>query len=142
MGYNSIKPGRGSYPFVGFIGEPRDYLGGVYRPGNWHISCKALEILKRIIALVPDELRSKLTGLLVDSRFFSYRLMKWLIKERIEYFIVLNIQEWVQKEMQRVRFQLVSRGAAPLNSSWWCRCLLSQRDLSEGLGKRLRVDQW
>jgi hypothetical protein len=105
-GYNPKKPGRGSYhPLVGFIGETRDYLGGVYRPGDRHTSYKALECLKKMLALVPDELRGKLTRLRADSGFFSYPLMKWLIKKGIEYFIVLPMQPWVQKEIQRVHFQ-------------------------------------
>jgi hypothetical protein len=109
-GYNPKKPGRGSYhPLVGFIGETRDYLGGVYRPGNRHTSYKALEFLKKMLALVPEDVRGKITRLRADSGFFSYRLMRWLIKKGIEYFIVLPMQPWVQKEIQRLSFQPVSR---------------------------------
>jgi len=109
-GYNPKKPGRGSYhPLVGFIGETRDYLGGLYRPGDRHTSYKALEFLKKMLALVPDEVRERVTRLRADSGFFSYRLMRWLIKKGIEYFIALPLQPWVQKEIHRAQFQPVSR---------------------------------
>lgn len=109
-GYNPKKPGRGSYhPLVGFIGETRDYLGGVYRPGNRHTSYKALEFLKKMLALVPSEVRDRVTRLRADSGFFSYHLMRWLIKKGIEFFIALPIQPWVQREIQGLRFQQVSR---------------------------------
>jgi len=40
-----------------------------------------------------------------DSGYFSYRLMKWLIKKQIEFLIVLPIQAWAQKEIQRLSNQ-------------------------------------
>lgn len=42
-----------------------------------------------------------------DSGYFSYRLMKWLIKKQIEFLIVVPIQPWAQKEIQRLNFQPV-----------------------------------
>lgn len=110
-GYNPKKPGRGSYhPLACFIGETRDYLGGLYRPGNRHTSYQALEFLKKMLALVPSGVRERVTRLRADSGFFSYQLMRWLIKQGIEYFIALPIQPWVQREIQRLTFQPVSRG--------------------------------
>lgn len=109
-GYNPKKRGRGSYhPLLCSIGETRDYLGGVYRPGNRHTSYGALDFLKNMLTLLPDEVRGKVKRLRADSGFFCYRLMRWLIKKGIEYFIVLPMQPWVQKEIQRLKFQQVSR---------------------------------
>ena len=109
-GYNPKKRGRGSYhPLLCFIGEARDYLAGLYRPGNRHTSYGALDFLKKMLALLPTNVRSKVQRLRADSGFFSYSLMRWLIKKGIEYFIALPMQPWVQKEIQRLKFQQVNR---------------------------------
>jgi hypothetical protein len=105
-GYNPKKPGRGSYhPLLGFIGETRDYLGGLYRPGNRHTSYQALDFVKKMLVLLPEEVKDKVTRLRADSGFFCYRLMRWLIQRGFEFFIAVPIQPWIQKEVQRLNFE-------------------------------------
>jgi hypothetical protein len=59
--------------------------------------------------IVPDKFRGEVTWLRTDSVFSSYRLMKWLIKRGIEYFIEIPMQPRVQKEIKKAKFQPMKR---------------------------------
>jgi len=58
VGYNPKKKGRKSYhTLLCFIGETRDYLGGLFRSGNHHTSYQAVLFLKRILEKLPGHLK-------------------------------------------------------------------------------------
>ncbi len=47
LGYNPRKKGRKSYhPLLCFIGETRDYIGGLFRSGKHHSSYNAVKFSK------------------------------------------------------------------------------------------------
>jgi hypothetical protein len=110
VGYNPKKKGRKSYhTLLCFIGETRDYLAGLFRSGNHHTSYQAVPFLKKILGKLPGHLKK--IRLRADSGFFSLEFLKFLVKRRIEFYVVVPLQPWVQKKVQRLKdWQQVSRG--------------------------------
>jgi hypothetical protein len=98
LGYNPKKKGRKSYhPLLCFIGETRDYLGGLFRSGKHHTSYHAVEFLKRLIKRLPSHMKD--IRLRADGGFFSREMIRFLINKPIEFYIVVPIQPWVQKKI-------------------------------------------
>ena len=94
-GYNPKKPGRPSYhPLMCFIGETRDYIGGVFRPGNRTSGYKAKEFLQAVLNKLPE---NKVKRLRADSGFFSIKFLRWLMKLQIEFYVVVPQQVWLQR---------------------------------------------
>ena len=96
MGYNPKKRGRPSYhPLTCFIGETRDYLGGVLRAGNRTSAYKAKDFLTAMLHKLPEEIT--VTRLRADSGFFSLDFLHWLMRRKIEFYVVVPQQVWLQK---------------------------------------------
>jgi hypothetical protein len=110
MGYNPKKKGRKSYhTLLCFIGETRDYLAGLFRSGNHHTSYQAVPFLKKILRKLPGHLKK--IRLRADSGFFSLEFLRFLVKRRIEFYVVVPLQPWVQKKIQRLKdWRGVGRG--------------------------------
>jgi hypothetical protein len=101
-GYNPKKRGRKSYhPLMCFIGETRDYLGGFLRSGKHHTSYHAVEFLKKMIKKLPDRIEK--IRLRADSGFFNGDLIKYLVKNHIEFYIAVPMQPWVQNKIKHLR---------------------------------------
>lgn len=101
LGYNPKKRGRKSYhPLLCFVGETRDYIGGVLRSGKHHSSYNAVGLLKRVWKKLPAHIKK--VRLRADSGFFSREMIKFLIKKDIEFYIVVPIQPWVQKKIRHI----------------------------------------
>jgi len=101
LGYNPRKKGRKSYhPLLCFVGESRDYIGGVLRSGKHHSSYKAVDFIKGLVKKLPCHI--KRIRLRADSGFFSTDLIKYLIKEGIEFTIVVPMQPWVQRKIRHM----------------------------------------
>ena len=101
-GYNPKKKGRKSYhPLMCFIGETRDYLGGLLRSGKHHTSYHAVGFLKKMMKKLPDHIER--IRLRADSGFFNGELIKYLLKNHIEFYIVVPMQPWVQKKIKHLR---------------------------------------
>jgi hypothetical protein len=110
VGYNPKKKGRKSYhTLLCFIGETRDYLAGLFRSGNHHTSYQAVPFLKKILGKLPGHLKK--IRLRADSGFFSLEFLKFLVKEEVEFYVVVPLQPWVQKKIQMLRnWQEIGRG--------------------------------
>jgi hypothetical protein len=110
VGYNPKKKGRKCYQtMLCFLGETRDYLGGLFRSGNHHSSYQAVPFLKRILGKLPGHLKK--IRLRADSGFFSLEFLKFLVQRSIEFYVVVPLQPWVQKKIQMLRnWQEISRG--------------------------------
>jgi len=101
FGYNPKKRGRKSYhPLLCFIGETRDYIGGLFRSGRHHSSYNAILFLKKIIKRLPAHI--EMIRLRADSSFFSHEMIKFLIKKAIEFYIVVPMQPWVQRKIRQI----------------------------------------
>ncbi len=101
IGYNPKKKGRKSYhPLFCFIGETRDYIAGLFRSGKHHTSYNAVGFLKKVIKRLPSHIER--IRLRADSGFFSREMIKFLIKETIEFYIVVPIQPWVQRKIHQM----------------------------------------
>lgn len=95
-GYNPKKRGRPSYhPLMCFIGETRDYLGGMLRSGNHTSAYKAKDFLNNMLHKLPEEIT--VTRLRADSGFFSLDFLHWLMRRKIEFYVVVPQQVWLQK---------------------------------------------
>lgn len=102
LGYNPKKKGRKSYhPLLCFLGETRDYLGGLFRSGNHHTSYNAVRFLKAVIKKLPPHIKQ--VRLRADSGFFNGDIIRYLIKEHVEFYIVVPMQPWVQKKIQHLK---------------------------------------
>jgi hypothetical protein len=101
LGYNPKKKGRKSYhPLLCFIGETRDYIGGLFRSGTHHTSYNAVKFLKGMIKKLPSHIED--IKLRADGGFFSREMIEYLIKKRIEFYMVVPIQPWVQKKIRHM----------------------------------------
>lgn len=99
IGYNPKKKGRSSYhPLFCFIGETRDYIGGLLRNGKHHTSHNAIPFLKEIIKKLPSHIEK--IRVRADSGFFSIDILKFLVKESIEFYIVVPMQHYIQRKIQ------------------------------------------
>ena len=102
LGYNPKKKGRKSYhPLLCFIGETRDYIGGLFRSGKHHTSYNAVKFLKRMVKKLPSHIED--IKLRADSGFFGRDMIEHLIKEEIEFYMAIPIQPWVQKKIRHTR---------------------------------------
>ena len=101
LGYNPKKRGRKSYhPLLCFVGETRDYIGGMLRSGKHHSSYQAGDFVKGLVKKLPSHIKK--IRLRADSAFFNTELIKYLVKEGIEFAIVLPIQPWVQRKIRHM----------------------------------------
>lgn len=102
LGYNPKKKGRKSYhPLLCFLGESRDYLGGLFRSGKHHSSYHAVKFLKALIKRLPRHIEQ--IRLRSDSGFFSGEMIRYLMKEHIEFYMVVPMQPWVQKKIKHLK---------------------------------------
>jgi transposase len=93
-GYNPKKRGRKSYhPLLCFVGESRDCLGGLLRPGNC-TNHHVRDFLKKMFLKLPDKAEVRLRA---DSGFFNWDFLKWLWRRGIEFYVVVPQQPWVQR---------------------------------------------
>jgi hypothetical protein len=98
LGYNPKKKGRKSYhPLFCFIGETRDYLAGLLRSGVHHTSYKSEEFLKAILKKLPTHIKK--IRLRADSGFFGTEFINFLISRKIEFYIAVPLQPWVQRQI-------------------------------------------
>ena len=110
-GYNPKKKGRKSYhPLLCFVGETRDYMGGLFRNGKHHTSYNAVKFLKGMIKKLPAHIED--IKLRADGGFFSKDMLEHLIKEKIEYYLAVPIQPWVQKKIRHTRNWTDIKGGA------------------------------
>jgi len=110
LGYNPKKRGRKSYhPLLCFIGETRDYIGGLLRSGKHHTSYKAVPFLKGVIKKLPSHIEK--IRLRADSGFFGIEMLAFLIKKAIEFYVVVPMQPWVQTKIKHITdWKAVGRG--------------------------------
>lgn len=102
LGYNPKKKGRKSYHnLLCFVGETRDYIGGLFRSGKHHTSYNAVKFLKDMVKKLPSHIKD--VKLRADGGFFSRDMIKHLIKEKIEFYMAVPIQPWVQKKIRYTR---------------------------------------
>jgi hypothetical protein len=111
LGYNPKKKGRKSYhPLMCFVGETRDYIGGLFRNGKHHTSYNGEKFLKGMIKKLPSHIED--IKLRADGGFFSKDMIEYLIKEKIEFYMAVPIQPWVQKKIRHTTTWTDIKGGA------------------------------
>lgn len=101
LGYNPKKSRYSYHPFLCFIGETRDYIGGFLRNGKHHTSHNAIPLINSIVKKLPSHIKE--IKVRADSVFFSLNMLKFLIKKPIEFYVVLSMQPWVQKKIKYIK---------------------------------------
>jgi hypothetical protein len=102
IGYNPKKRGRRSYhPLLCFIGETRDFLGGMLRSGDRHTGSQSVRFLRRMIELLPPRLQQ--VRLRADAGFFSLEMLRFATERKLQYYIVVPLLPWVQKTILQIR---------------------------------------
>lgn len=102
LGYNPKKKGRKSYhPLLCFIGETRDYIGGLFRNGKHHTSYNAVKFLNSMLNKLPSDVEK--IKLRADGGFFSRDMIRFLIRKSIEFYIAVPIQPWVQRKIRQTK---------------------------------------
>jgi hypothetical protein len=136
-GYNPKKRGRKSYhPLLCFIGETRDYLGGILRPGNSTDANQARSFLTLMLRKLPFNM---VTRLRADSGFFHMDFIRWLVWREIEFYIVVPQLVYIQKLVLRIgTWREISPGVAvgetslPLNSNRKLRLVVVRKTVKAG----------
>ena len=102
VGYNPNKRGRPSYhPLMAFIGETRDILRGVFRPGNT-TSSGVVEFLRKCLCqLNPDTISRRIKWVIVraDSGFCFTEFLQTLEEaqeEGLKYIVALKLYRYHQ----------------------------------------------
>ena len=111
LGYNPKKKGRKSYHnLLCFVGETRDYIGGLFRSGKHHTSYHGVKFLKSMVKKLPSHIKD--IKLRADGGFFSRKMIEYLVKKGIEFYIAVPIQSWVQKKIRHTRNWTDIKGGA------------------------------
>jgi len=98
-GYNPKKPGRKSYrPYLCFVGETRDCLGGRLRPGD-RTDHHVQNFLKEMFGRLPGDATLRVRA---DGGFFSLDFLKWLLREDVHFTVVVPKLPWVQRQILSV----------------------------------------
>jgi Transposase DDE domain group 1 len=136
-GYNPKKRGRKSYhPLLCFIGETRDYLGGILRPGNSTDANQARSFLTLMLQKLPFGMATRLRA---DSGFFHMDFIRWLVWREIEFYIVVPQLVYIQKLVLRIgTWREISPNVAvgetllPLNSHRKLRLVVVRKTVKAG----------
>lgn len=136
LGYNPKKKGRKSYhPLLCFIGETRDYIGGLFRSGKRHSSYNAIAFLTGVLRKLPSHMKK--IKLRADSGFFAIDMLKFLAGKKIEFYVVVPLQPWVQKKIRHIRgWKKIGSGAEVSE----CEYVISKRKTARMVVVRQRVN--
>jgi len=145
VGYNPKKKGRKCYQtMLCFVGETRDYLGGLFRSGNHHSSYQAIPFLKKMLGRLPGHLEK--IRLRADSGFFNLEFLKFLVRRKIEFYVVVPLQPWVQKKIHLLKeWQGIGRGIEvgempfALTEEITLRMVVIRKVVKEGEGPRKQL---
>jgi hypothetical protein len=104
-GYNPHnRHSKSLYPLLCHVAQTGHMLRVLNRPGDRHDSNRALEVLKASVAEIRKILPQAIIEVRLDSAFFQQDIIKYLIREGIEYAIKVPMWKWLNlKQMILVR---------------------------------------
>lgn len=104
-GYNpQNRHSKSLYPLLCHVAQTGHFLRVQNRPGDVHDSKRALEIIKSAVDQIRMALPNALLEVRLDSAFFQENVIKYLLKENIEFTIKVPMWSWLQlKELILLR---------------------------------------
>jgi hypothetical protein len=104
-GYNPHnRHAKSFYPLLCHVAQTGHFLRIQNRPGDVHDSKRALEMIKAAVAEIRRALPSAIIEVRLDSAFFREEIIKYLLREKIEFAVKVPMWQWLNlKQMIRVR---------------------------------------
>ena len=95
-GYNPHnRHAKSLYPLLCHVAQTGHFLRVQNRPGDVHDSKRALEIIKACVAEIRKALPLAVIEVRLDSAFFHEHIIKYLIREGIEFAIKVPMWQWL-----------------------------------------------
>lgn len=95
-GYNpQNRHAKSLYPLLCHIAQTGHFLRVQNRPGDVHDSKRALEMIKTSIEEIRRILPRALIEIRLDSAFFQEDIIKYLLREKIEFAIKVPMWQWL-----------------------------------------------
>lgn len=93
VGFNKKKRGLRSYfPLCATIAQTTQVLRFLHRPGNYHDSKGAVEVVETCVALVREALPNAVIEMRMDSAFFGQEMRKTLERLKVEYSVTVPFE--------------------------------------------------
>jgi hypothetical protein len=94
-GYNPHKRyAKSYYPLLCHIAQTGHFLQVKNRPGNYHDSRGALNVIRGCIAQVRVALPGVIVEVRMDAAFFTPEIVRFLKKSRVEYVLKMPMWKW------------------------------------------------
>jgi hypothetical protein len=95
-GYNPHnRHAKSLYPLLCHVAQTGHFLRVQNRPGDVHDSKRALEIIKAAVAEIRKALPHAIIEARFDSAFFNEDIIKYLLREQIEFAMKVPMWEWL-----------------------------------------------
>lgn len=115
-GYNPHnRHAKSLYPLLCHVAQTGHFLRVQNRPGDVHDSRRALEIIKAAVGEIRKALPNAVIEARFDAAFFQEEIIKYLLRERIEFAIKVPMWQWLNLKniiSVRQRWSHVSRRLA------------------------------
>jgi hypothetical protein len=104
-GYNPHnRHAKSLYPLLCHVAQTGHFLRAQNRPGDVHDSKQALEVIKAAVSEIRQALPLAVIEVRLDSAFFQEAIIKYLLREKIEFAIKVPMWKWLNlKQMIMVR---------------------------------------
>jgi len=104
-GYNPHnRHSKSLYPLLAHVAQTGHVLRVLNRSGDVHDSKRALEVIKASVAEIRKILPQAIIEVRLDSAFFREEIIKYLIREGLDYAIKVPMWQWLNlKQIIRVR---------------------------------------
>lgn len=95
-GYNPHnRHAKSLYPLLCHVAQTGHFLRVQNRPGDVHDSRRALEIIKAAVEEICRALPNVIIEARFDSAFFQEEIIKYLLKEKIEFAMKVPMWKWL-----------------------------------------------
>ncbi len=104
-GYNPHnRHAKSLYPLLCHVAQTGHFLRVLNRPGDIHDSNQALDVIRAAVAEIRKALPSAVIEVRLDSAFFQEKIIKYLLREKIEFAIKVPMWPWLNlKQIISVR---------------------------------------
>lgn len=104
-GYNPHnRHSKSLYPLLCHVAQTGHFLKLANRPGDVHDSKRALEMIRCAIDEVRGAMSNSIIEVRLDSAFFKEDILKYLLREKIEFAMKVPMWQWLNlKNMIQVR---------------------------------------
>jgi hypothetical protein len=95
-GYNPHnRHSKSLYPLLCHVAQTGHFLRVLNRPGDVHDSKRALQVVKAAVAEIRRALPIAIVEVRMDAAFFQEEVIKYLLKEKIEFAIKVPMWKWL-----------------------------------------------